>query len=106
MRVHARADLPGETSPAAYTFALPEMTPEHAPVMMIVRVAEPVAPTMPLDPELERRLAEAAERSRRTRSEFRDALRRQLAIARLEDHRRRIMPFAGAGRRRRSRTSW
>lgn len=53
--------------------------------------------TIRLDPELERRLSRAAKRSGRTRSEFvRDALRRQLAMAQLEDLRRRIMPFAEA----------
>lgn len=53
--------------------------------------------TIRLDPELERRLDEAAERSGRSRSEFvRDALQRQLAISQLEDLRRRIMPFAEA----------
>lgn len=53
--------------------------------------------TIRLDPELERRLTQAAQRSGRSRSEFvRDALRRQLAVAQLEDLRRRIMPFAEA----------
>lgn len=53
--------------------------------------------TIRLDPDLERRLARAARRSGRTRSEFvRDALRRQLAVAQVEDLRRRIMPFAEA----------
>lgn len=53
--------------------------------------------TIRLDPELERRLSQAAKRTGRTRSEFvRDALRRQLAVAQLEDLRRRIMPFAEA----------
>ena len=53
--------------------------------------------TIRLDPELERRVARAARRSGRTRSEFvRDALRRQLAVAQFEDLRRRIMPFAEA----------
>ncbi len=53
--------------------------------------------TIRLDPELERRLARAARRSGRTRSEFvRDALRRQLAVAQFDDLRRRIMPFAEA----------
>ena len=53
--------------------------------------------TIRLDPELERRLNEAAERSGRTRSEFvREAVRRQLALAQFEDLRRRIMPFAEA----------
>lgn len=53
--------------------------------------------TIRLDPELERRLAEAAERSGRSRSEFvREALRRQLALTQFEELRRRIMPFAEA----------
>jgi len=53
--------------------------------------------TIRLDRDLERRLARAAKRSGRSRSEFvRDALRRQLALAQIEDLRRRIMPFAEA----------
>ncbi|MBM3502191.1 MAG: ribbon-helix-helix protein, CopG family [Armatimonadetes bacterium] len=53
--------------------------------------------TIRLDPDLQRRLARAAKRSGRTRSEVvRDALRRQLAVAQFEDLRRRIMPFAEA----------
>jgi predicted transcriptional regulator len=53
--------------------------------------------TIRLDPDLQRRLARAAKRSGRTRSEVvRDALRRQLALAQFEDLRRRIMPFAEA----------
>lgn len=53
--------------------------------------------TIRLDPELERRLDEAAERSGRTRSELvREALERHLALTRFEDLRRRIMPFAEA----------
>lgn len=53
--------------------------------------------TIRLDPDLQRRLARAAKRSGRTRSELvRDALRRQLAVAQFEDLRRRIMPFAEA----------
>ena len=53
--------------------------------------------TIRLDRDLERRLNRAAKRSGRTRSEFvRDALKRQLAVAQLEDLRRRIMPFAEA----------
>jgi len=53
--------------------------------------------TIRLDGDLQRRLAKAARRSGRTRSEVvRDALRRQLAVAQFEDLRRRIMPFAEA----------
>jgi predicted transcriptional regulator len=53
--------------------------------------------TIRLDVDLQRRLAKAARRSGRTRSEVvRDALRRQLAVAQFEDLRRRIMPFAEA----------
>jgi predicted transcriptional regulator len=53
--------------------------------------------TIRLDPDLQRRLARAAKRSGRTRSDVvRDALRRQLAVAQFEDLRRRIMPFAEA----------
>lgn len=53
--------------------------------------------TIRLDPELERRLSEAAKRANRSRSEFvREALRRQLALAQFEDLRRRLMPFAEA----------
>jgi predicted transcriptional regulator len=53
--------------------------------------------TVRLDPDLERRLEQAAKQSGRTRSEFvRVALRRQLALSQFEDLRRRIMPFAEA----------
>lgn len=53
--------------------------------------------TIRLDPELEKELDRAAERSGRSRSDvIRDALRRQLALSRSEDLRRRIMPFAEA----------
>jgi predicted transcriptional regulator len=53
--------------------------------------------TVRLDPELERRLEQAAKQSGRTRSEFvREALRRQLALSQFEGLRRRIMPFAEA----------
>lgn len=50
-----------------------------------------------LDPALERRLSRAAKHSGRSRSEVvRDALRRQFALAPLDDLRRRIMPLAEA----------
>jgi len=53
--------------------------------------------TVRLGPDLERRLARAARRSGRTRSEFvREALRRQLALSQFEELRQRIMPFAEA----------
>lgn len=53
--------------------------------------------TIRLDPELERRLDQAARRSGRTRSEFvREALRRQLALSQFDELRRRIMPLAEA----------
>lgn len=53
--------------------------------------------TIRLDPALGRQLAREAKRSGRSRSELvRDALRRQLALAQVEDLRRRIMPLAEA----------
>jgi metal-responsive CopG/Arc/MetJ family transcriptional regulator len=53
--------------------------------------------TIRLDQALVRQLARAAKRSGRSRSELvRDALRRQLALAQLDDLRRRIMPLAEA----------
>ena len=53
--------------------------------------------TIRLEPDLERRLAEAAERSGKSRSELvREALRRQLALEQFQELRRRIMPFAEA----------
>ena len=53
--------------------------------------------TIRLDPELERELDRVAEQSGRSRSDVvRDALRRQLALSRFDDLRRRIMPFAEA----------
>jgi predicted transcriptional regulator len=53
--------------------------------------------TIRLDPELERRLDQLAERSGKTRSEIvREALRRQLALLQFEQLRERVMPFAEA----------
>jgi predicted transcriptional regulator len=53
--------------------------------------------TIRLDKDLERSLDRVYERSGRTRSAvIRDALRRQLALSRYEDLRRRVMPFAEA----------
>jgi len=53
--------------------------------------------TIRLDKELQRSLDRVCERSGRTRSAvIRDALRRQLALSRYEDLRRRVMPFAEA----------
>ena len=53
--------------------------------------------TIRLDPALERQLSRAAKRSGRSRSDLvRDALRRQLAVAQLDDLRRRVMPLAEA----------
>jgi predicted transcriptional regulator len=53
--------------------------------------------TVRLDPDLGRRLEQAAKQSGRTRSEVvREALRRQLAVSRFEELRRRTMPFAEA----------
>lgn len=53
--------------------------------------------TIRLDPDLEKQLDRAAERSGRSRSEvIRDALRRQLALSQFEDLRRRLMPLAEA----------
>lgn len=53
--------------------------------------------TIRLDPDLERQLKRLARRTGRSRSELvRDALRRQLALAQLDDLRQRIMPFAEA----------
>jgi predicted transcriptional regulator len=53
--------------------------------------------TIRLDPDLERQLARVAKRTGRSRSEVvRDAIRRQLALAQIDDLRRRIMPLAEA----------
>jgi len=53
--------------------------------------------TIRLDRALQRRLAQFAKRSGRSRSEIaRDALRRQLAVLQFEDLRRQVMPFAEA----------
>jgi predicted transcriptional regulator len=53
--------------------------------------------TIRLDRTLERQLETAAKRSGRSRSDIaRDALRRQLAVMRLEEARRQVMPFAEA----------
>ena len=53
--------------------------------------------TVRLEQTLLRQLARAARQSGRSRSEFvRDALRRQLALAQLDELRRRVMPLAEA----------
>lgn len=54
--------------------------------------------TVRLDPELERQVAEVAERTGRSRSDVvRDAVRRQLAEQdRFRELRRRVLPLAGA----------
>jgi predicted transcriptional regulator len=53
--------------------------------------------TIRLDPKLSRQLTLVAKRAGKTRSEVvRDALQRQLALARFQDLRRRIMPLAEA----------
>ncbi len=53
--------------------------------------------TIRLDPALERQLEQVARASGRSKSEVvRDALRRQLALARFEGVRRRTLPFAEA----------
>lgn len=51
--------------------------------------------TLRLDGELEKQLNQLSRKQRRTRSDIiREALRRQLALARFEDARARLMPFA------------
>lgn len=51
--------------------------------------------TVRIDPDLNREIERAALRSGRSKSAFvRDAVRRQLALHRLDGLRRRIMPFA------------
>jgi predicted transcriptional regulator len=53
--------------------------------------------TIRLDPKLDRELGRIAKRTGRTKSEFaRDALRRQVAIARFRQARAKIMPYAEA----------
>ena len=53
--------------------------------------------TIRLDPTLERQLEQVARASGRSKSDVvRDALRRQLALARFETLRRRTLPFAEA----------
>lgn len=53
--------------------------------------------TIRLDEELERWLGQLSKRTGRNRSEIvRDALRRQLALLRFEELRRRSLPFAEA----------
>ncbi len=55
------------------------------------------AVTIRLDAALERQLTRLARRTGRSRSDLvREALRRQLALAQLDDLRRRIAPFAEA----------
>ncbi len=57
------------------------------------------AVTIRLDPEMQKMLDKVCKQTGRTRSDvLRDALKRQLAILRFEQLRRRVVPFAeGAG---------
>lgn len=51
--------------------------------------------TLRLDPKLQRELDRLCRRLGRTRSDvLRDALRRQIALLRFEEGRKRLMPFA------------
>ena len=53
--------------------------------------------TIRLDPKLSRQLTQVAKRTGKSRSEVvRDAVQRQLALARFQDLRRRVMPLAEA----------
>jgi len=53
--------------------------------------------TVRLDPELERELERIAKATGRSRSEVvREAVRRQLSLAKFEELRRKILPFAEA----------
>ncbi len=53
------------------------------------------AVTLRLDPKLQRELDRLCRRLGRTRSDvLRDALRRQIALLRFEEGRRRVMPYA------------
>jgi len=53
--------------------------------------------TIRLDPKLEKELDRIARRTGRTKSEIaREALRRQVAVTRFRELRRRILPFAEA----------
>ena len=55
------------------------------------------AVTVRLDPKLERELDRLCKRLGRSRSEVvRDALRRQIAVLRFDEARRRLMPYAEA----------
>ncbi len=55
------------------------------------------AVTIRLDKDLERTLSEVCRRSGRTRSEVvREALKRQLTLARFEQLRKKVLPFAEA----------
>jgi predicted transcriptional regulator len=53
--------------------------------------------TIRLDPKLDKALAQVAKASGRTKSEIaREALRRQVAVARFRELRRKTLPFAEA----------
>ncbi len=53
--------------------------------------------TIRLDPKLEKALAQIAKRTGRTKSEIaREALERQIAVARFRELRRKTLPFAEA----------
>ena len=52
--------------------------------------------TIRLDPKLEKALARVAKSTGRTKSEIREALRRQVAVARFRELRRKTLPFSEA----------
>ncbi len=75
---------------------------EHAPlplpsVLSCITLSYMSAVTIRLDPKLQRELDRLCRRLGRTRSEVvRDALRRQIALLRFDEGRRRLMPYAEA----------
>src|SRR6266704_4787147 len=75
---------------------------EHAPlplpsVLSCITLSYMSAVTIRLDPKLQRELDRLCRRLGRTRSEVvRDALRRQIALLRFDEGRRRLLPYAEA----------
>lgn len=76
-------------------FLVPALPVRHECITMSYMKTSTV--TIRLDAKLEQELDRAAQRTGRSRSDVvRDALRRQLALTRFDDLRRRIMPLAEA----------
>jgi predicted transcriptional regulator len=89
-RARTLSERAGPEGPAAYCLTLPT-------ARSCITVSYMSAVTIRLDSKLQRELDRLCRRLGRTRSEIvRDALRRQIALLRFDEGRRRLMPYAEA----------